>query len=67
MREGWICPSCRKGVRPDMTHCDHPGQLAQGMPSMQRPMQGVGIGMPSIGEALGGSPYQFPQNYGERA
>lgn len=27
MREGWICPSCKRGVSPDHKYCDHSGQL----------------------------------------
>lgn len=29
MREGWICPQCRRGVSPDEKHCDHGGAFAE--------------------------------------
>lgn len=22
-REGWICPTCKRGLSPDQPHCDH--------------------------------------------
>ena len=24
-REGWVCPTCKRGVSPDEKHCDHQG------------------------------------------
>lgn len=31
MNEGWICPSCKRGVAPTEKTCDHGGQILQPM------------------------------------
>lgn len=31
MREGWVCPACRRGVSPDEKTCDH-GGTSHGVP-----------------------------------
>ncbi len=51
MREGWICPSCKRGVSPDEKHCDHGDALRQGLPPLDRPLTGIGVGA---------APNQFP-------
>lgn len=39
MNQGWICPVCRRGARPDMQTCDHGNALAtiapQAVPAWQ--------------------------------
>lgn len=36
MREGWTCPKCGRGVRPDVETCDHGGSLAQSVEDIAR-------------------------------
>lgn len=31
MNEGWICPSCKRGVAPTEKHCDHGAVSAPGL------------------------------------
>lgn len=51
-REGWVCPTCKRGVSPDVPTCDHGGGHAVFAPQpspLPRPIYPlVGVGGPEI-------------------